>query len=212
MRVVCETCGKQFAFPDDKIPQGKEVSVPCPNCKGPIKIVADRPAAAAIAPQKPPQASAQEGETLDKAFDYIAAGVKTVLVCVDDKPALEKIRQTLGGGYHLTEVQSAVDALKKIRVHTFDLVIVNERFEGSEPDDNPVVGYLERMMMEDRRPTFLVLLTERFRTMDNLAAFKYSVNLVVNLKQMDIFGKILERALPEREAFYRAFKEVHGRL
>ena len=212
MRVVCETCSKQFAIPDDKIPEGKEVSVPCPNCKGPIKLVAASPGdASASSPSQPP-APGQGGETLDKPFDYLATGVRTVLVCVDEKNALDKIRQNMGKNYHLTEAKNAVDALKKIRAHTYDLAIINERFEGAEPDDNPIVGYLERMTMEYRRATFVVLLTERFRTMDNLAAFKYSVNLLVNLKQVDIFVKILERALAEHEAFYRVFKEVQGRM
>jgi CheY-like chemotaxis protein len=211
MRVTCEQCGRQFSFPDEKVPEGKELSVPCPNCKGPIKIAVER--TTPVEPPPDPQIiELEEDDVIEKPFDFIAPGIKTALLCVDEKIAKDRTRQALEGAYHITEAKNVVDALKKIRAYPFDMVVIHERFEGVDPDDHPLITFFQRMSMESRRTIFVVFLTERYRTMDNLAAFKQSVNLMIHLKQMGNIGEILEKALAEHEAFYRVFMEVQGRL
>ena len=61
--------------------------------------------------------------------------------------------------------------------------------------------------MDVRRNIFLALVTDRFRTMDNMSAFQKSVNIVVNLEKIDDFEKILMRGVADNAAFYRVFKE-----
>jgi hypothetical protein len=55
---------------------------------------------------------------------------------------------------------------------------------------------------------FVALVTERFRSMDNMAAFNKSVNLVINTKNIDDVETILKRGVSENTAFYRVFKET----
>jgi hypothetical protein len=43
--------------------------------------------------------------------------------------------------------------------------------------------------------------------MDNMVAFNRSVNLVVNLEDLDEIGKILSGALADHEHFYQVFWE-----
>jgi hypothetical protein len=43
--------------------------------------------------------------------------------------------------------------------------------------------------------------------MDNMAAFNKSVNLIINLKNINEIEKILRRGLADNKAFYRVFKE-----
>ncbi|KJS30305.1 MAG: hypothetical protein VR64_16490 [Desulfatitalea sp. BRH_c12] len=38
MRIVCSTCQKSYTLPDERLPQGKVVSFPCPACKGKITL------------------------------------------------------------------------------------------------------------------------------------------------------------------------------
>jgi hypothetical protein len=68
--------------------------------------------------------------------------------------------------------------------------------------------YLERLPMAIRRKIFVVLATNRFRTMDNMAAFNKSVNIVVNTKNIDEIGKIIKRGLSDNTAFYCVFKDA----
>jgi hypothetical protein len=94
------------------------------------------------------------------------------------------------------------------RFHVYDTVIINERFDSDNPDANDVLAYFEALPMATRRQTFVVLLTERFRTSDNMAAFNKSVNLVVNLTNMNDFDPIFKRGLADHTAFYHVFKET----
>jgi hypothetical protein len=102
--------------------------------------------------------------------------------------------------------------LKRMRFHAFDLVVLNEHFDAADPDRNSVLRYLERMPMATRRHLFLVLISNRFRTMDPMVAFNKSVNLVVNTKDLGALEKILKRGLSDNENFYRPFKEGLARI
>ncbi|UCD32992.1 MAG: hypothetical protein JSV38_03705, partial [Desulfobacterales bacterium] len=58
-----------------------------------------------------------------------------------------------------------------------------------------------------RRNIFVVLLTDRFRTMDYMAAFNKSVNLIINLKNINDIEKILKRGVADNASFYRVLRE-----
>ena len=38
MKVVCSKCGKSYKIPEEKLPMGKKVFFPCPNCQAKIKL------------------------------------------------------------------------------------------------------------------------------------------------------------------------------
>jgi hypothetical protein len=87
------------------------------------------------------------------------------------------------------------------------MVVLNERFGTKNPDMNNILKYLDRLNMSIRRDIFVTLITSRFRTMDNMAAFNKSVNLIVNLKNINEIEKIIRRGVTDKEIFYRVFKE-----
>jgi hypothetical protein len=67
--------------------------------------------------------------------------------------------------------------------------------------------YLERMLMETRRNIYVTLITSRFRTMDYMIAFQKSVNMVLNIRNIDDFDKIIQRGMADFGLFYKVFKE-----
>jgi len=144
----------------------------------------------------------------DMPFDFVEAGTQTVLICEPDAGVREKIVAAMkSSGYRITESTNARDALKKNRFHVYDVVILNERFDTDNPDANDLMAYFEALPMATRRQTFVILLTERFRSSDNMAAFNKSVNLVINLTNVDDFAAIFKRGLADHTAFYHIFKE-----
>ena len=44
--------------------------------------------------------------------------------------------------------------------------------------------------------------------MDNMMAFHASVNLIINIKNIEDVGKILSRGITDTELFYRVYKET----
>jgi len=213
MEMVCQKCQGEFRVPDDKVPPGRRVSIKCPKCQGKIEIAG-----------KPETGESTERGNLErvvdevgsgaygaaeKPFDYIRAGMKVALVCEHSQEVRQKIRPVLGRlGYHVVEAASAREGLKFMRFHAYDLLVLNEIFEAVDIESNYVLQYLAQLPMDVRRDIFVVLLGSGVRTMDNMAAFNRSVNLLVNLQEVADFENILTNALAEHEEFYQIFKDT----
>ena len=145
----------------------------------------------------------------EKPFDFIEEEGKTALICETESLICQKLKPTLDIlEYHIFEAPSSRDALKNMRYHTYDLIILNEYFDTRDPDANPILIYLERQPMEIRRNIFVCLLSQRFRTMDQMTSFQRSVNMIVNLRNIDDFDKILQRGMADFGLFYKVFKET----
>ena len=162
--------------------------------------------------EKPSISFAEDEESIydsnDKPFDFVEEEYETALICESDPLIREKIKIALDlMEYSITIAETTRDALKNMRYHTYDLVVLNEKFGTSNPDVNGILIYLNRLTMFDRRRVTLFLLTDRYRTMDPMAAFHRSANAVVNVKDIGKIDTILQKGLNDNNAFYKIFKE-----
>jgi CheY-like chemotaxis protein len=221
MDITCEHCQGKIQIPEGKIPPGKTASLSCPKCKKRISVTAPEEK-----PADKPQVDLSQMDTIDeffsfedeetedydaseKPFDFVEEEGKTALVCESDSAICEKVITVLEVlEYHITQPLNGRDALKKMRYHNYDLIVVNEDFDTKSPDANGILIYLERLGMSTRRDIFVTLLSSRFRTMDQMIAFQKSVNMVVNLTSIDDFDKILRRGLADNDMFFRVFRET----
>ncbi len=155
------------------------------------------------------EAVAAGDDPADRSFDFVGGGGATALVCEPDPALQEKIGGDLAAlGYRITTPATAKEALKAMRFHVFDVVVVNERFDTEDPEANDVLRYLESMAMATRRRFFVALVGAAFRTMDNMAAFNRSVNVVIHLNSIDEIGKIVKQGVADNRAFYHVFLET----
>jgi DNA-binding response OmpR family regulator len=153
-------------------------------------------------------------DAAEKSFDFISANNETALVCESEPALKEKVTRVLVNmGYHVTESASGREALKSMRFHTYDLIVLNENFGITDSESsNDVLSYLQNLAAAARRNTFVALLSDNYRTMDNMMAFNKSVNLVINKKNIDDFTAIIKRGLDDNKAFYSIFKETLKKL
>jgi len=208
MDIVCHHCQARFKLPDEKVPVGKAFPVTCPRCKKKLTRAAEAPPAPTSPASLMEEVAAGTYFASERLFDFLEEGARTAIVCESDPEYQVKILEALEAlGFYVTQAPSARDVLKRMRFHSFDLVVINEHFDASDPDRNSVLRYLERMPMATRRSLFVALITKRFRTMDYMAAFNKSVNLVVNVTNLDVLRKILKRGISDHQNFYRPFKE-----
>ena len=150
-----------------------------------------------------------EYDASDKPFDFVEVGIGTALVCESDPAAREKISSALRlMGYQITQPDSIKDAVKNMRFHIYDVVVVNENFDTENPDTNIVLNSLANLNVGTRRQIFVALLSGRFRSMDNMTAFNKSVNVIINMKNIDDISGILKRSIADNTAFYHVFKEA----
>jgi len=159
------------------------------------------------------EVAADAYDASEKPFDFLAVGGLTALLCEADPAQRQKLTEALKKlDYHVTEAASARDALKKMRFHVYNVVVLNEAFDTQSPDANDVLVYLQSLGMSTRRQIFLALISDRFRTMDNMAAFNKSVNIIVNTKNIDDAETILKSGIAENDAFYRIYKETMQKI
>jgi predicted Zn finger-like uncharacterized protein len=209
MTITCSHCRSQFKIAEDKLPPGaRSTTFTCPKCRARATVDLPPPAAPAASRVSLNEIDTSGYNPADRPFDFVEEEGKTALVC-EQHPALRKtVLDTLElMEYQITAADSARDALKRMRYHVYDLVVVNDDFDSGTPDANGVLIYLERLTLAARRTTYVVMITDRHRTMDNMTAFMKSVNLIVNTKNIEDFTKILSRGLTDHLAFYRVMRE-----
>lgn len=216
MDIACTHCQAKFVLPDEKVPKGKSFSLTCPKCKEKITIRAPEPDPVAAgfdtvdseAPASGGGFEAEAYDSSDRPFDFVEEGALTALLLDSDPVHREKMVTVLEGmNYRISRPSTARDALKQMRFHAFDVIVIDETFDSPNPDQNHVLRYLERLTTSIRRDIFVVMISNRFRTNDNMAAFNRSVNLVINTDHIDEFEKVIRFGLTEYNAFYRVFKE-----
>ena len=195
MDITCNSCSAKFRIPDEKIPRGRVSAIPCPKCKSRIPLDPTKKSAGSVVAELASDQS-QDFDFAEKPFDFMEEDGLTALLCEQNPQA----RQTIEGAlnlmdYQITVAESARDALKRMRYHTYDLIVVNESFDTDNPRANGVVIYLERLSMATRRNMFVAMVSDRFRTMDNMMALNKSANLIINSKNIDDIGKILSRGM-----------------
>ena len=207
MEVSCESCQARFNIPDAKLPVGKSVSAACPKCKQKIKIEAPSPYG-----DQPSSGPVEENDAYDaaeKPFDFVEEDALTALVCEDDPAVREKIKSTLAlMEYNVSVAGSTREALKRMRYHNYELIVVNEAFDASSVETNGVLVFLERLPMSVRRNIFVCLSSARYRTMDHMMAFNKSVNMIINTKNIDEFGKVLSTGITDNDLFYRIYRDT----
>jgi PleD family two-component response regulator len=217
MEIICDNCQKKINISDNKIPKDRVAYLNCPGCKNRIAVSLN------LQPEvrhKNESGSSVFDELIsdtydaaEKPFDFLMEEAKTSLVCVMDQGLQQKINPILTDLEYLNTVaEDARDALKKMRYHTFDLVILDELFDCKNYHSNGLLIYLQHLPMVMRRNIFSILLTNRFRTMDNMEAFHKSVNMIINKTHIDEFKKILLRGLADNEIFYKVFNNTAKKI
>lgn len=212
MNIICKSCQSKFTIDPGKIPAGRTASFQCPRCGN--KILVTPPQSAQFRDDSyPKDEAASEGfneppPSDDDKMAFDLDDSKKALICEQDPELKLHIMRALELMEYNTHVSETTrDAIKKMRFHDYDLVIVNEMFDTGNPDTNGVHIYLEQLDMTRRRNMFVALISQRFRSMDNMMAFNKSVNMVINTENISDFPKILELGMNKNELFYKVYKD-----
>jgi len=215
MEIVCNKCNAKLNIADDKLPKGTAAAIKCPKCQNKISIDLRNQKGKGSTKDVAQSNSFNFDEGTDdydaseKPFDFLEEEGNTALICENDPEIIKQINIVLGiMDYSVTVAESVRDALKSMKYHTYNMMLINETFDGSDPDANGLLVYVERLNMDVRRNIFVGLLTRRYATMDNMTAFLKSVNITINLKDIGSIDRILARGVNENDLFYAAFKDT----
>ncbi len=235
MEIVCGSCKAKLNIPDEKLPQGQRVSIKCPRCQNKIvldtatkkpdeKLHADQApdATGHSASDSPVSSTTETSETssgdnmygLDdteaaSALTSYGEGEKLALIMVTDTRPSDKIDEALAKmEYHVIRAKNTQEAVAKMRLQNFDLVILSDLFDNVPLGRSPVMQYLNQLSMSVRRKMFILLISDACRTLDHMMAFAMSANLVINWKDLDKLSTILPRSVSDNEKFYKVFMDA----
>ncbi len=226
MEFVCQSCSKPTNIPDKKVPVGKAFNFACPHCKAKVSVSAEqtipqKEAPPAAAPQQqapepapvtpPPQPA--EGEDLlavapgDDTIEYYDEGDTVAMIC-DHEHGDEFAKVMESFGYKVSRPKGIIDAIKKMKFTTYDIVILNVHFDDEPESGYTLHGHLAYLEMQQRRKIFVVRVGENYRSDDNMLAFAESVNYVLNTQDIPQFKTLFERAYTDHQRFYKLYKET----
>jgi CheY-like chemotaxis protein len=141
-------------------------------------------------------------------FGYLSPDRETAMICEQDIAARDNITNVLKQlNYDVVEPLTFKEALRYLRFHIFNVIIVDENFDTDTWEANYILNYIENLITPVRRQTFVALISETYPTMDNMRAYNKSVNLVINKKEIAEAGMILKKEIAENTDFYFLFKE-----
>jgi hypothetical protein len=223
MDIICSKCNKRITIPEDKVPDNKVFTLICPHCRNNISItdrIRDRGVSHdqdsmretvsephRLTPSIPQPIPVLQVSIPKEGIDFFDEGDKTALICDDKNTDLLKITMDKLE-YKISIAKGVDDALTKLKFTRYDLIILNENFAGCSPTQNPILDYIQPMPMARRREIFVALLGQDLRTMDNMTAFLKSVNVVINIKEIQNIRDILNSSIAANERFYKVFKDA----
>jgi len=142
-------------------------------------------------------------------LDLFEPGDQTALVCVD-VPEVQRIvvDQLTALNYKIHTGLFLEDILLKMRAHVYDVIVISEHFNASDMISNPLVLAAVVAPSEQRRRQFLVAVGSTLVTNDEMQAFQYSVDLVVNLSDVVNLRPVLRRGVMRSNEFYTPYREA----
>ena len=205
MEIICSGCNSKFVVPDEKIPKGKIIKIKCPKCGEKIVLETKPEEKISIEPEFP---EIESYSYSDDEIPDIYEETRLALFIGDDPELLSRISQPIEDmEYKVLSASDTKEAIGKLRLHQFDLILLQEGF-GGDIKNNIIMKYLNRLSMAIRRKTFVILLSKSFKTMDQMMAFALSVNLIINLNDLDKLSDILDNAIKRNERFYKPFLDI----
>ena len=238
MKFHCPGCQIAFSVPDEKIPEGKGVRILCPKCRKPVERTdatpvnsapvqlegSEQPSPAATAAPEPvmtmpdpvPMAmhsdDDEETEEDSSSLEVVEEGVKTALLCLSDSSRMQAMEEVLRQlDFYVSTAGRPKVALTRLHQNRYDLVMLDETFDGSQASENLVLHHIQLLPMHIKRRFFLCLVSEKLPSMDRLLAFRLGVNLTLNAADLDKAKIILVREMKDYGAFYKVFNDELAR-
>lgn len=145
---------------------------------------------------------------LENRVDIFEPGDLTALVCIEHPEIQQVLVQQLSSmDYKLHVGLFAEDVSLKLKTHTYDVVVIDEHFGGCQISTNAVLYEAIHLPPSQRRLQYFVLVGDSVQTNDEMMAFILSVDLVVNLGDLNNLKPVLRRGVARQKEFYQGFLE-----
>ncbi len=146
-------------------------------------------------------------------FDFISATDKPALLAINNPEWLDAAKASLTElGYKVQDIENHAQFPSRFAEVPYQIVVIDETFSGTAPAENFTLQSLQRMPMNQRRHTAVVLLTSTFETLNPLHAFQQSVHAVVNYSEIALLGQIVQKVAADNDLFLHTLRETQKRI
>lgn len=209
MQVECPSCAKEINIPDNKIPRDQAFNLTCPGCKNKMRVDHHLKPPASDSTGSLDAASLIVDEEFedDEAIEIYDEHDQIALILDRQNDDLWTAALT-DLEYKLQRAKSPEHAVHKMRFNEYHVVIFHEKYGDSSLETSPLYEYIKDMPMHTRRKTFIAMVGDKFKTLDNMEALSHSVNLVINQKDVDQLETILKKSIGDNDTFYKIYRET----
>ena len=142
-------------------------------------------------------------------YEFISPSDKPALLALSSLEVLANVQTiVLECGFKVNVASNHDDFARRFASLNYHLVVVEELFAAGTPDENRTLRTLQWLPMPRRRHAVVILISDRFQTLNAMQAFQQSVHAVVNKADLSSLGSIIQKAVGDNDLFLHTYREV----
>lgn len=146
-------------------------------------------------------------------FDFLTANDKPALIALSTPELQETAKTALDQlGYKVHTAVNHGEFLHKFGQVAYQVVIIEEMFSATTPDENESLRALQRMSMSMKRHATVVLFGFNMATFNPMQAYQQCVHAVVNPSEMFLLIQLIQKAVADNDMFLHTYREAQRRL
>ncbi len=146
-------------------------------------------------------------------FDFLTANDRPALIALSTPELQETAKTALDQlGFKVHTAVNHGEFLHKFGQVPYQVVILEENFSASTPEENESLMALRRMPMTMRRNAVVILFGFNMATFNPMQAFQQCVHAVVNPSEMFLLVQLVQKAIADNDMFLHTMREVQRRV
>ena len=146
-------------------------------------------------------------------FEFITASDKPALLGLSTPELQETAKNALEQlGYKVHNAVNHGEFLHKFGQVPYQIVVIEELFSATNPSENESLIALQRMSMNMRRQSVIVLFGFNMATFNPMQAYQQCVQAVVNPSEMFLLIQLIQKAIADNDLFLHTFRDVTRRV
>jgi len=145
-------------------------------------------------------------------FDFLTPTDKPALLGLSTPELQDTARTALDQlGYKVHVAVNHGEFLHKFVQVPYNVIILEELFSASTPEENESLLTLQRMPISMRRHAVMILFGFSLATFNPLQAFQQGVHAVVNPSEMFLLIQLIQKAVADNDLFLHTLREAQKR-
>ena len=146
-------------------------------------------------------------------FEVLTANDKPALLGLSTPELQETAKTALDQlGYKVHTAVNHGEFLHKLSQVSYQIVVLEELFSATTPEENESLVSIRRMAMAQRRHSTIILFGFNLATFNPMQAFQQGVHAVVNPSEMFLLIQLAQKAVADNDRFLHTFREVQRRV